>query len=81
MALQEFPEYSGLQGRRDWPGVALQPDGGLAPPSPTQQTSASLYTLWLPGERLGGQDPGICPGVGLAKLLMEGLVSWLCRWV
>lgn len=75
MAVQEFPEYSSLQGPRDRPGVAPQPDGSLALPSPTQQTSASLDTLWLPGKRLGGRDPGIRPGVGLAKLLMEDLVA------
>ena len=65
-----------LSGPRDRPGAALQLDGRLAPPSPTQQTSASLDTLWLPGERLGGWDPGIHPGVGLAKLLMEDLVGF-----
>ncbi|CAM9750172.1 unnamed protein product [Rangifer tarandus platyrhynchus] len=57
----------------DRPGEAPQLDGSLAPPT---QASASPDTYWwLPGERLGGRDPGICPGVGLTELLMEDLVA------
>ena len=73
MAMQVFPEHRGLQGPD---GQARGSSAAGWQPGPAQPDFCITgHLLVVPGERLGGRDPGICPGVGLTELLMEDLVA------